>query len=75
MFEIPGPVTAMAYALLTAWNTGHVTNGFSLLLMPALLFAGWAVIDRRWSFLYLLSGDQADPLRAEEGPGQPGQQA
>lgn len=53
LFEVTGSVTAMAYALLIASNTGNETIGFSLLLVSALLFAGWAVIDRRWSFLLL----------------------
>lgn len=52
-FEITGSVSAMAYAVLIASNTGNEILGFSLLLVSALLFAGWAVIDRRWAFLLL----------------------
>ena len=52
-FEITGSVLAMAYALLIASNTGNEVLGFSLLLASALLFAGWALIDRRWAFLVL----------------------
>jgi len=53
IFEISGSVLAMAYALLIASNTGREVLGFSLLLASACLFAGWAVIDKRWSFLLL----------------------
>lgn len=53
IFEITGSVMAMAYALLIASNTGNEVLGFGLLLGSALLFAGWAVIDRRWTFLLL----------------------
>ena len=53
VFEITGSVSAMAYAVLIASNTGNEILGFSLLLVSALLFAGWAVIDRRWTFLLL----------------------
>ena len=52
-FEISGSVLAMIYALLIASNTGNEIIGFSLLLVSALLFAAWAVIDRRWTFLLL----------------------
>jgi hypothetical protein len=53
LFEVTGSVSAMAYALLIASNTGNEVLGFSLLLVSALLFAGWGVIDRRWAFLTL----------------------
>ena len=53
LFETLGSVTAMAYALLIASNTGNEILGFSLLLVSALLFAGWGWIDRRWAFLAL----------------------
>ena len=53
LFEVTGSVTAMAYALLIASNIGAEIIGFSLLLASSALFAGWAVIDRRWSFLLL----------------------
>lgn len=52
-FEISGSVLAMAYALLIASNTGNEVLGFSLLLVSALLFAGWGYIDRRWAFFAL----------------------
>ena len=43
----------MAYALLIASNTGYEVLGFSLLLISSGLFAAWAYIDRRWTFLAL----------------------
>lgn len=53
VFEITGSVLAMAYALLIASNTGNEVLGFSLLLISALLFAGWALLDKRWAFFAL----------------------
>ncbi|WP_282168441.1 hypothetical protein [Ruegeria atlantica] len=53
VFEITGSVLAMAYALLIASNTGAELFGFALLLLSSGLFAAWAVIDRRWTFLLL----------------------
>ena len=53
IFEISGSVLAMAYAMLIASNTGYEILGFSLLLISALLFAAWGVLDRRWAFLML----------------------
>ncbi|CUH48221.1 hypothetical protein [Ruegeria atlantica] len=53
VFEITGSVLAMAYALLIASNTGAELLGFTLLLVSSGLFAAWAVIDRRWTFLLL----------------------
>lgn len=53
VFEITGSVSAMVYAVLIASNTGNEVLGFSLLLLSASLFAAWAVIDRRWTFLLL----------------------
>ena len=52
-FEITGSVLAMAYALLIASNIGAELMGFSLLLVSSGLFAAWAALDRRWSFLLL----------------------
>ena len=53
IFEITGSVLAMVYALLIASNTDNEVLGFSLLLVSAILFAAWAVIDKRWTFLLL----------------------
>ena len=51
--EVIGSVLAMVYALLIASNTGNETLGFTLLLISSVLFAGWALIDKRWAFLSL----------------------
>jgi hypothetical protein len=51
--EFSGSVLAMAYALLIASNTGNEILGFSLLLISALLFAGWGFLDKRWAFFAL----------------------
>lgn len=53
LYEITGSILAMAYALLIASNIGAELIGFSLLLVSSGLFAGWAVIDERWTFLLL----------------------
>jgi len=52
-FEIIGSVLAMIYALAIASNIGAEMLGFSLLLVSSGLFAGWAILDRRWTFLLL----------------------
>jgi len=51
--EVTGSLLAILYALLIASNTGNEILGFTLLLISALLFAGWAIVDRRWAFLLL----------------------
>ena len=53
LFEVVGSILAMAYAVLVASNTGNEVLGFSLLLISSCLFAGWAILDRRWTFLSL----------------------
>jgi hypothetical protein len=53
VFEFTGSALAIVYALLIASNTGNELLGFTLLLISALLFAGWAIIDKRWAFLVL----------------------
>ena len=53
VFEVSGSVLAMIYAFLIASNTGNEILGFSLLLLSALLFAGWGFIDKRWAFFAL----------------------
>ena len=52
-FEVIGSGLAIAYALLIASNTGNEILGFSLLLVSSGMFAGWALIDKRWAFLAL----------------------
>ena len=53
LFEIIGSVLAMVYALSIALNVGAEMLGFSLLLVSSGLFAAWAILDRRWTFLLL----------------------
>ena len=53
VFEVIGSISAMAYALLIASNTGNEVLGFSLLLISARLFAAWGWLDKRWTFLLL----------------------
>lgn len=53
VFETAGSGLAIAYALLIAANIGAEALGFTLLLVSSALFAAWAVIDRRWTFLLL----------------------
>ncbi len=53
LFEITGSALAIVYALLIASNTGNEILGFALLLVSAVMFAGWAIIDKRWAFLTL----------------------
>ena len=53
VFEFSGSALAIVYALLIASNTGNEVVGFALLLISSGLFAGWAVIDKRWAFLLL----------------------
>ena len=53
VLEISGSVLGIFYALLIASNTGLELMGFFLLLLSACLFAGWAIVDRRWAFLLL----------------------
>ena len=53
VFEVSGSVLAMIYALLIASNTGNEILGFTLLLLSAVLFVAWGIIDKRWAFLVL----------------------
>jgi hypothetical protein len=53
IFEFTGSILAVFYAFLIASNTGNEILGFVLLIMSAILFAGWAIIDKRWAFLVL----------------------
>lgn len=52
-FEVIGSVLAMVYSMSIAMNIGAEILGFSLLLISSALFAGWAILDRRWTFLLL----------------------
>ena len=51
--EWGGALLSIAYSLLIASNTGMEVLGFAILFVSSWLFAGWAVIDRRWAFLAL----------------------
>lgn len=51
--ETFGSVIAIVYAVLIASNTGNEVLGFTLLLISAVAFAIWAVLDKRWAFLVL----------------------
>ncbi|MEL7184636.1 MAG: hypothetical protein AAFY65_18075 [Pseudomonadota bacterium] len=53
VFEWLGSGMAIVYALLIASNTGSELLAFALLLASASLFAGWAILDRKWAFLAL----------------------
>ena len=53
IFELLGSALAIVYALLIALNIGQEMLGFALLLVSALLFAGWGIVDRRWAFFTL----------------------
>ena len=53
IFEWVGSGSAILYAMLIASNTGREVMGFSLLLLSALCFAVWGLLDRRWAFLAL----------------------
>lgn len=53
LFEVIGSILAMVYAMSIAMNIGAEILGFSLLLVSSVLFAGWAILDRRWTFLLL----------------------
>lgn len=53
IFEWLGSALGIIYALLIASNTGNEVLAFALLLGSALLFSGWAIIDKRWAFLAL----------------------
>ena len=53
IFEVTGSSLAIAYALLIASNTGNEILGFTLLLLSAILFAIWGIIDKRWAFFSL----------------------
>jgi hypothetical protein len=68
VFEVSGSVLAMVYALLIASNTGSEMLWFTLLLVSSCLFAGWGIIDKRWTFfvatvfLFWVCHGGADPV-------------
>jgi hypothetical protein len=53
IFEWLGVVTAIAYSLLVASNTGLEFIGFTLLLLSSLLIGIWAYLGRHKGILFL----------------------
>lgn len=53
VFEWLGVVTAIAYSLLVASNTGLEFIGFSLLLLSSLLIGIWAYLGKHRGILFL----------------------
>jgi hypothetical protein len=53
IFEWFGVVTAIAYSLLVASNTGLEFIGFSLLLLSSFLIGIWAYLGKHRGILFL----------------------
>jgi len=53
VFEWLGVVTAIAYSLLVASNTGLEFIGFTLLLLSSLLIGIWAFLGEHRGILFL----------------------
>jgi len=53
VFEWLGVVTAIAYSLLVASNTGLEFIGFTLLLLSSLLIGIWAYFGKHRGILFL----------------------
>jgi hypothetical protein len=53
VFEWLGVVTAIAYSLLVASNTGLEFIGFTLLLLSSFLIGVWAFIGKHRGILFL----------------------
>jgi hypothetical protein len=53
VFEWLGVVTAIAYSLLVASNTGLEFIGFTLLLISSLLIGIWAYLGKHRGILFL----------------------
>ena len=53
VFEWLGVVTAIAYSLLVASNTGLEFIGFTLLLLSSFLIGIWAFLDKHRGILFL----------------------
>ena len=53
IFEWLGVVTAIAYSLLVASNTGLEFVGFTLLLLSSLLIGIWAFLGKHKGILFL----------------------
>lgn len=53
VFEWLGVITAIAYSLLVASNTGLEFIGFTLLLLSSLLIGIWAYLGKHKGILFL----------------------
>ena len=53
VFEWLGVITAIAYSLLVASNTGLEFIGFTLLLLSSLLIGLWAYLGKHKGILFL----------------------
>lgn len=53
VFEWLGVITAIAYSLLVASNTGLEFLGFTLLLLSSLLIGIWAYLGKHRGILFL----------------------
>ena len=53
VFEWLGVVTAIAYSLMVASNTGLEFIGFSLLLLSSFLIGVWAFLGKHRGILFL----------------------
>ena len=53
VFEWLGVVTAIAYSLLVASNTGLEFIGFTLLLLSSFLIGIWALLGKHRGILFL----------------------
>jgi len=53
IFELLGVVTAIAYSLLVASNTGLEFIGFTLLLLSSFLIGVWAFLGKHRGILFL----------------------
>ena len=53
VFEWRGVVTAIAYSLLVASNTGLEFIGFTLLLLSSFLIGVWAYLGKHRGILFL----------------------
>ena len=53
IFEWLGVITAIAYSLLVASNTGLEFIGFTLLLLSSLLIGIWAYLGKHRGILFL----------------------
>ncbi len=53
LLEWFGVLTAIAYSILVASNTGNEALGFTLLFISALAIGGWAFLSKHYGILLL----------------------